>query len=53
MKRLTSKHKSIFTEYNLDLEYETFSPGKFKSDIDKLLKIALDNSPIKKVCFLS
>lgn len=26
---------------------------KYKSDIDKLLKIALDNSPIKKVCFLT
>jgi len=36
MKRQTSKHKSIFTEYNLDLEYETFSPGKFKSDINNL-----------------
>ena len=26
---------------------------QFKPDIDKLLKIALDNSPIKKVCFLT
>jgi len=26
---------------------------QYKSDIDKLLKIALDNSPIKKVCFLT
>lgn len=26
---------------------------QFKSDIDKLLKIALDNSPIKKVYFLT
>ena len=26
---------------------------QFKSDIDKLLKIALDNSPIKKVCLLT
>jgi hypothetical protein len=25
----------------------------YKTDIDKLLKIALDNSPIKKVCFLT
>ena len=25
----------------------------YKPDIDKLLKIALDNSPIKKVCFLT
>lgn len=27
--------------------------GQYKTDIDKLLKIALDNSPIKKVCFLT
>lgn len=26
---------------------------QFKPDIDKLLKIALDNSPIKKICFLT
>ena len=26
---------------------------RYKIDIDKLLKIALDNSPIKKVCFLT
>ena len=26
---------------------------QFKFDIDNLLKIALDNSPIKKVCFLT
>jgi hypothetical protein len=26
---------------------------QFKTDIDKLLKIALDSSPIKKVCFLT
>ncbi len=26
---------------------------QYKPDIDKLLKIALDNSPIKKVCFLT
>jgi len=26
---------------------------KYKLDIDKILKIALDKSPIKKVCFLS
>ncbi|TKK64022.1 hypothetical protein FC093_23420 [Ilyomonas limi] len=27
--------------------------NQYKPDIDKLLKIALDNSPIKKVCFLT
>ncbi|MFA7301896.1 MAG: hypothetical protein WC069_06320 [Candidatus Shapirobacteria bacterium] len=27
--------------------------NQYKSDIDKLLKIALDNSPIKKVCLLT
>ena len=26
---------------------------QYKPDIDKLLKIAIDNSPIKKVCFLT
>ena len=26
---------------------------QYKTDIDKLLKIALNNSPIKKVCFLT
>ncbi len=26
---------------------------KYQEDIDRLLKIALDNSPIKKVCFLT
>lgn len=26
---------------------------QYKNDIDKLIKIALDNSPIKKVCFLT
>ena len=26
---------------------------QYKPDIDKLLKIALDNSPIRKVCFLT
>ncbi|CAM3910265.1 hypothetical protein FLBR109950_08035 [Flavobacterium branchiophilum] len=26
---------------------------KYKIDIDKILKIALDNSPIKKICFLT
>lgn len=27
--------------------------GQYKPDLDKLLKIALDNSPIKRVCFLT
>lgn len=27
--------------------------NQYKHDIDKLLKIAFDNSPIKKVCFLT
>ena len=36
MKHQNSKHKSIFTEYNPNLEYETFSSGKFKSDTDNL-----------------
>ncbi|RBA28340.1 hypothetical protein [Flavobacterium tibetense] len=27
--------------------------NNYKTDIDNLLKIALDNSPIKKVCFLT
>lgn len=27
--------------------------AQFKYDIDKILKLALDNSPIKKVCFLT
>lgn len=26
---------------------------QYKVDIDRLLKIALDNSPIKKICFLT
>ncbi len=26
---------------------------EYKNDIDKILKMALDNSPIKKVCFLT
>lgn len=26
---------------------------QYKTDIDKLLKIALDKSPIKKICFLT
>lgn len=26
---------------------------QYVSDIDKFLKIALDNSPVKKVCFLT
>ena len=36
MKHQNSKHKSIFTEYNLNLEYESFSSRKFKSDTDNL-----------------
>jgi len=42
---------TINREANQQFKFKNLD--QFKPEIDKLLKIALDNSPIKKVCFLT